>query len=202
MKYLKFLILLMAVPLSFGAQWSTRSFLNNASTNSATAFVSFYGTTNTTTFAYTDSYNTNRVYYPFSGSALTVPLSTNSITGEIAASYERGVPVNPVMLSDTTSGAAITVRMGTLNQTNVATLTFIRSSNGGQSYDLTDTFSFSITPAASGFEKTIVTNVPTSFLNGASHIRWYSLVAGTNSLAGSGVYLTAFSQVAIRYQSQ
>lgn len=127
-----------------------------------------------------------------------IPQSTNSVTSAIEPSFAATVPA--WSLSDGGVGiAAITVTTRASSVlTNAVTFKFQRSVNGTTfGTGANDTFSFDVTPSTT--TTTLSTNVPSAFLQGASKIRLYQIVVGTNTtgtgnMAISGLHLGGYTQ--------
>ncbi len=129
-----------------------------------------------------DSYATNRSYVANSGST-TIPFSTNTVTGEIRPSFGIAIPFVP--LRDAAANTNVTIQAtvsfnANVASTNIITLSFARSCNGGVNYDITQLFDFGLAPGGTT-AITLSTNLPLWFINGASHIQLYKVGLGSNA---------------------
>ena len=159
-----------------------------------------YSAVTATTFKYDDTYATNRRYVakPYTldtngaiVNTYSIPFATNSVSGALVPSFGTPVKVwsdangqNPTNCVISFYGVATTV-------TNASTLalTFIKSTDGGISYSTDDPnglFTFTWDGTSSG-TTTLTTNVPASFLCGASHIRLWKIVSGANAATAYSV---------------
>ncbi len=132
---------------------------------------------------------------PTSATALTLtgtsttPKYTNDLdqlitAGTNAAGITYGAWARPVTVRGDASGNAsvntVSVSIPSPTSTNTAVFTFQRSTDGTL-FDSVTTWGFTIDGASSALASTVVTNVPTWFVTGASHIRLATILFTTNA---------------------
>lgn len=153
------------------------------------------------TWAYDDSYNTNRTYVNAQGTT-TTPKSTNSTTGVIAPTFNRDVPSWSLLDGAINNNLALSVTYTFAAAfTNNATIYFQKSANGVPDYDdnVTNSFSFLLLPNLDPTTPvTTITNLPSTFIQGTSHIRLWKVVGGANptdngNITLNRVYLSGYA---------
>ncbi len=182
---------LASVLTSQGAGFVSRSLLQGTGTLKL-----YNGTADTATeWSTADSYATNRTYVADDGTTTTTPLSTNSVSGEIRATFERAVALPFLRDGYAVTNAAISAQV-TLNSsvsaTNIVTFTFVRSADNAASYDTVQTFAFGVTPGGTT-TYTLITNVPLAFLSGTSNIKLLKVGLGANATDGGIITVNKLS---------
>lgn len=149
-----------------------------------TNIIFYVGTADTaTTFDEGDTYTTNRTY-SFGGSTVT-PKSTNAVTGALQPTFSVAAPVPTLASGAKSDNLAISVKFsrgtGSPSYTNTTTtLYFIRSSDGGATYDKSGLGFTFVVDAVNNTGGYLVTNLDSSFIQGASHIKLWKVVTGAN----------------------
>ena len=132
-----------------------------------------------------DTYRTNRTYVNLLSTTVT-PLGTNSITGALNPGFERAVPLWTKSDSGIQDNLALAIKFqGNTELTNTVALTFVRSGDGGSTFDVNGhTFAVTVDPVGtvggSEISATVVTNLSSTFLQGASHIKLWKVVTAAN----------------------
>lgn len=167
---------LLIVP-SFGAGFKAFSLLNGSN------LIVYNSTADTATdWKIDDAYATNRSYVNLSGTT-TIPFSTNTTTGVIRGSYNAPIPFIPLRDAYVNTNLAIQATVtfnANVSSTNIISLSFARSCDGGVNYDTTQLFVFGLAPGGTT-ATTLTTNVPLAFINGASHLQLYKVGLGANA---------------------
>lgn len=135
-----------------------------------------------------DLYGTNTTYVNRGGTTVT-PLSTNATTGAVVAVAAVPAPLWPNANGDLPNNVALMIRISAATEfTNTVALTLIRGSDtlgvGFSERNHWDVqgLSFAVTVTPSSTNTVTITNMPTAFLQGASHIRLWKVAAGANPL--------------------
>ncbi len=168
----KFLLatgLFVAIFIMVGGPYTTQSFINGTSVS-----ISHLATNVTTTYLST---NLATIYVNDLGQSIT--------NGTNASGVYYGAWGRPVRVASDSLGQAapysVSITTPASHATNTITVLLQRSPNGTDFDALNATWSFVVPADSSAVGQTMVTNVPTWFTTGASHIRVYSLAYATNS---------------------
>lgn len=179
--------------LVHAANYRSAGFVNGRS-------VTIYaGSTNNTTWYATNAYSTNIILTNYQGVAV-YPNSTNTLTSTngsvittnsltIVPFWEIEVPnwADANGLANPNASVGVTYA-GNATYTNGTTLTFVRSFDG-TNYDLlNNTWTFGFTNASPYTNyTTVITNLPTVFLQGVSKIRLQSVTIATNGVSSGAI---------------
>lgn len=196
MKYIFSLILLFSAVATQAANFTAANFLSGTN-------LTLYSAVTATTWKYDDSYATNRRYVakPYTldtnGAIVitttVIPKATNSVSGALVPSFETPVKVWSDANGQNPTNCVITfLGSTTASVTNATTLTFtfVKSTDGGNTYSTTDPnglFTFVWDGSDATGTVALTTNVPPSFLCGASHVRLWKVVSGANAANAYGV---------------
>ncbi len=149
--------------------YSSQSLINGTSVS-----IAYAAAATTTTYLST---NTAIAYVNDLGQTVT--------NGTNAAGITYGAWGRPVRVSSDGLGQAapysVSITTPASHATNTITVLLQRSHNGTDFDQLGQTWSFVVPADTSAVGQTMLTNVPTWFVTGASHIRVFSLAYATNS---------------------
>lgn len=156
--------------------FSTQSFINGIS-----VVIPLPGTNVSTTIGITTSVS----YTNDLGQLVTAGTNAAGIT---YGAWARPVSVRGNALGDAGS-YSVSLLSGGTGPTNTFTVTFQRSWDG-TNFDTNTTWGFTTTADLSGTGTVAMTNVPSWFVTGVSHLRVGSVVFGTNSAPGTTNYIS------------
>lgn len=172
---MKKLLLIATLAGAFGAMigltgpYSSQSFVNGTSVS-----ISYLATNVTTTYVST---NLATIYVNDLGQSIT--------NGTNASGVYYGPWGRPVRVASDGLGQAapysISVTTPASHATNTITVLLQRSHNGTDFDALNAPWSFVVPADTGAVGQTAITNIPTWFTTGASHVRVFSLAYGTNS---------------------